>query len=609
MTAMKDFKDFTRERSDKEVLSRLISYLKPHRKMFVVVLVMMAFSLLVQLIPPLLIGTVIDSITDESMTVSEKEMRVFMISGLFLVLIIAANFVTFLQNYWLQRIGQKIVRTMRREVYDHITALSISQINEVPVGKLVTRVTNDTNTISEMYTNVAVNLIRNALYLVGIMIMLFILNWKLTLYVIVTIPLVIGASVVFRKFSRASYRRVRANVSEVNAFLSENLSGMKVTQIFNQEDKKRREFYERNTNLKKSYLREILVFGIYRPTIFGISMLGSVIVLLFGIADVIDPSIAFTTGMLFSFYMYVGDFFQPIQQMAEQFNMLQNAFASAEKIFDVLDTDPMITDAADAIELESFSGQIEFKDVWFKYVEDEWVLRGVSFKVNPGDTVAFVGATGSGKTTILSLIVRNYEIQKGQILIDGIDIRKIRRASLRRHIGQMLQDVFLFSGTIKQNISLFDETLSDEEIIASSEYVGADTFIDRLPDGYDHVVLERGNNFSSGQRQLISFARAILYKPSLMILDEATANIDSETEALIQDSLEKMMNISTMLVVAHRLSTIQHADKILVMQKGEIKESGTHQELLRHKGLYYNLYRLQYEERPNGQTRLSPTSQ
>jgi ATP-binding cassette, subfamily B, multidrug efflux pump len=609
MTAMKDFKDFTRERSDKEVLSRLISYLKPHRKMFVVVLVMMAFSLLVQLIPPLLIGTVIDSITDESMTVSEKEMRVFMISGLFLVLIIAANFVTFLQNYWLQRIGQKIVRTMRREVYDHITDLSISQINEVPVGKLVTRVTNDTNTISEMYTNVAVNLIRNALYLVGIMIMLFILNWKLTLYVIVTIPLVIGASVVFRKFSRASYRRVRANVSEVNAFLSENLSGMKVTQIFNQEDKKRREFYERNTNLKTSYLREILVFGIYGPTIYGISMLGTVIVLLFGIADVIDPSIAFTTGMLFSFYMYVGDFFQPIQQMAEQFNMLQNAFASAEKIFDVLDTDPTITDAADAIELESFSGQIEFKDVWFKYVEDEWVLRGVSFKVNPGDTVAFVGATGSGKTTILSLIVRNYEIQKGQILIDGIDIRKIRRASLRRHIGQMLQDVFLFSGTIKQNISLFDETLSNEEIIASSEYVGANTFIDRLPDGYDHVVLERGNNFSSGQRQLISFARAILYKPSLMILDEATANIDSETEALIQDSLEKMMNISTMLVVAHRLSTIQHADKILVMQKGEIKESGTHQELLRHKGLYYNLYRLQYEERPNGQTRLSPTSQ
>ncbi len=597
MTGMKDFKDFTRERSDKEVIRRLAAYIKPHKKMFIIVLFMMAFSLLVQLIPPLLIGTVIDSITDETRTLAEKESRLLMLSLIFLFLIISANVVVFFQNYYLQRIGQRIVKTMRREVYDHITDLAIGQINEVPVGKLVTRVTNDTNTISEMYTNVAVNLIRNFLFLIGILIMLFILNWRLTLYVILTIPLVVIASVIFRKFSRASYRRVRANVSEVNAFLSENLSGMKVTQIFNQEDKKRREFQDRNTNLRNSYLREILVFGIYRPTIYGISMLGVIIVLFFGVMDVIDPMVAFSAGMLFSYYMYIGDFFQPIQQMAEQFNMLQNAFASAEKIFDVLDTAPLITDESDAIDLQSFSGSIEFKDVWFKYVEDEWVLKGISFKVNPGDTVAFVGATGSGKTTILSLIVRNYDIQKGQILIDGIDIRRIKRASLRQHIGQMLQDVFLFSGTIADNIRLFDNELALEDVKASSEYVGANTFIDRLPDQYDHVVLERGNNFSSGQRQLISFARAILYKPSLMILDEATANIDSETEALIQQSLEKMMNISTMLVVAHRLSTIQHADHIIVMQKGEIKESGTHQALLRHKGLYYNLYRLQYEEK------------
>lgn len=597
MMDMKDFKDFTRERSDSEVIRRLAAYIKPHKTMFIIVLLMMAFSLLVQLIPPLLIGQVIDSITDETRTVIEKEDRLFTLAAVFLFLIVSANIVIFFQNFFLQQIGQRIVRTMRREVYDHITDLSIGQINEVPVGKLVTRVTNDTNTISEMYTNVAVNLIRNFLYLIGIVIMLFVLNWKLTLYVILTIPLVIVASVVFRKFSRTSYRRVRAHVSEVNAFLSENLSGMKVSQIFNQEDKKRREFQRSNTNLKNSYLREILVFGIYRPTIYAISMIGLVIVLLFGVADVIDPTVAFTAGMLFSYYMFVGDFFEPIQQMAEQFNMLQNAFASAEKIFDVLDTKPMITDAEDAIDLESFTGSIEFKDVWFKYVEDEWVLKGISFKVNPGDTVAFVGATGSGKTTILSLIVRNYDIQKGVILIDGIDIKNIRRASLRRHIGQMLQDVFLFSGTIADNIRLFDDDLAIADVKSSSEYVGANTFIDRLPDQYEHVVLERGNNFSSGQRQLISFARAILYKPSLMILDEATANIDSETEALIQQSLEKMMNISTMLVVAHRLSTIQHADHIIVMQKGEIKESGTHQALLRHKGLYYNLYRLQYEEK------------
>ncbi len=324
-------------------------------------------------------------------------------------------------------------------------------------------------------------------------------------------------------------------------------------------------------------------------------MVGAVIALYLGYQEVMAGIL--TAGILFTYYTYVGDFFEPVQQLAEQFNTLQNAFASAEKVFDVLDTKPDIIDQEDAIELEKFSGAIEFKDVWFSYLPDEWVLRGVSFKVNPGDTVAFVGATGSGKTTILGLIVRNYEIQKGQILIDGIDIHQIKRSSLRKHIGQMLQDVFLFSGTIEENITLRDDSITKDEVIHASEYVGANTFIDKLPEGYNHVVLERGNNFSSGQRQLISFARALVYKPSLMILDEATANIDSETEELIQESLEKMMNISTMLIVAHRLSTIQHADKIIVMQKGEIKESGSHQELLRQKGLYYNLYQLQYDEK------------
>jgi ATP-binding cassette, subfamily B, multidrug efflux pump len=403
-----------------------------------------------------------------------------------------------------------------------------------------------------MYTSVAVNLVKNIIYIFAILIVIFVISVKMTLYVLIIIPFVIIASLLFRKFSRASYRRVRANVAEVNAFLSENLSGMKITQIFNQEEKKKKEFFEKTTNLKRSYLREILVFGIYRPTIYLSAMIGSIIVLFIGYQEVMAGVI--TAGILFSYYNYVGDFFQPIQQLAEDFNILQNSFASAEKIFDVLDTKPVITDEVDAIELKTFSGKIEFKDVWFKYIEDEWVLKGVSFNVNPGDTVAFVGATGSGKTTILSLIVRNYDIQKGQILIDGIDIKKIKRSSLRKHIGQMLQDVFLFSGTIKDNITLKDDEITKEEVIASSEYVGANTFIDKMPDGYDHVVLERGNNFSSGQRQLISFARALVYQPSLMILDEATANIDSETEELIQESLEKMMNISTMLIVAHRLS-------------------------------------------------------
>ena len=592
---MKDFKDNTRERSDKEVLRRLLHYAKPYKKEFFWIVIMMIISLAVQLIPPLLIGLTVDTVSNDALSQSEKIQFIIYLTIFFIIILSIAQFISYVQGIMLQKVGQKTVVTLRDEVFNHIENLSIGQINQVPVGKLVTRVINDTNTISEMYTNVAVNLIRNILYLFAIIIVIFVINWKISLFVMMVVPFVFLATVIFRKYSRASYRRVRQNVSEVNAFLSENLSGMKVTQIFNQEDKKRKEFKDHSLKLRNSYLQEILVFGIYRPIVYMLAMVGSVLVLYIGYQEVLLGFM--TAGILYSYYAYVGDFFEPIQQLAEQFNTLQNAFASAEKVFDVLDTKPDIIDEADAVDLTSFSGQIEFKNVWFSYIKDEWVLKDVSFKVNPGDTVAFVGATGSGKTTILSLIVRNYDIQKGQILIDGKDIKTLTRSSLRRHIGQMLQDVFLFSGSIKDNITLRDEAITKEEVISASEYVGANTFIDRLPDGYDHVVLERGNNFSAGQRQLISFARALVYKPSLMILDEATANIDSETEGLIQESLEKMMNISTMLIVAHRLSTIQHADKIIVMQKGEIKEEGSHQELLKLGGLYYNLYQLQYEEK------------
>ena len=592
---MKDFKDNTRERSDKDVLRRLLGYVKPYKKEFIVIILLMFLTLGIQLLPPLLIGLTIDIVGSDTMARSEQIQYIVIMSIGFLGALIVGNYIMYIQSMMLQKVGQKTVVTLRNDVFTHIEHLSIGQINQVPVGKLVTRVTNDTNTISEMYTSVAVNLIRNVLYLIAIMVVLFILNYRMTLWLILVLPLVLLATYLFRKFSRASYRRVRANVSEVNAFLSENLSGMKVTQIFNQEKKKRSEFKKHSMKLRNSYLQEILVFGIYRPIVYLLSMVGVIIVLYVGYQEVLFT--AFTAGLLFTYYTYVGDFFEPIQQLAEQFNTLQNAFASAEKVFDVLDTKPDIVDEEDAIELKDLTGSIEFKDVWFSYIPGEWVLKGISFKVNPGDTVAFVGATGSGKTTILSLIVRNYEIQKGSILIDGVDIRHIKRSSLRSHIGQMLQDVFLFSGTISDNITLKDDAITREEIKSASEYVGANTFIEKLPDSYDHVVLERGNNFSSGQRQLISFARALVYKPSLMILDEATANIDSETEELIQESMEKMMNISTMLIVAHRLSTIQHSNKIIVMQKGEIKEEGNHQELLKLKGLYYNLYQLQYDEK------------
>lgn len=599
---MKDFNETTIFKTDKQIVGRLLKYATPYKKNFIISLVLILVEVGISSLAPVLLGLIIRLI-GSPIAYDDKIKYLVLIGVAFLAIIMMVSVVIYLQNWLLQTSGQKIVYNIRQEVFLHIQSLSNNQINSIPVGKLVTRVTNDTNTLSEMYTSVIVSLIRNTLLMITLYVIMLAIGFRVALMMALLFPFVVIATMIFRKVSRLSYRTVRNNVSEINAFLNENISGIKLTQIFNQEEKKMNEFKEKNRNLKKSYYKELLVFAIYRPIMFLFASLASILVLYLMTQEIIK-SIAAGQSLIFvvaqisllaMLYQYAKDVFEPVQQLAEQFNVLQSAMASAEKIFDVLDTTPEISDSEDAIELESFSGQIEFKNVWFKYVEDEWVLKDVSFKVNPNDTVAFVGATGSGKTTIMSLIVRNYEINQGQILIDGIDIKQIKRSSLRKFIGQMPQDVFLFTGSIKSNITLNDDSISQEEVIEAAKYVGADSFIDKLDDSYDHIVRERGNNFSTGQRQLLSFARAIVYKPSLMILDEATANIDSETESLIQTSLEKMMAVNTMLVVAHRLSTIQHADTIIVMQKGEIKEMGNHQALLKRKGLYYSLYQLQYE--------------
>ncbi|MDE7171583.1 MAG: ABC transporter ATP-binding protein/permease, partial [Oscillospiraceae bacterium] len=399
---------------------------------------------------------------------------------------------------------------------------------------------------------------------------------------------------------RKVHRVVKDRTTDINTFLSENLSGIKITQIFNQEKRKMDDFLVKSDGLKKAKQNQILVFGIFRPMVYMLYISSVLCLLYLGgkgyIKDTVFLGQVMTSSTVVSFYLYISKFFNPIQTLAEQFNQLQSAFASAEKIFTVFDMEPEVVDEPDAMELDSIRGEIEFRDVWFAYEPGEWVLKGVSFHVEARQTAAFVGATGSGKTTILSLICRNYDIQKGQILIDGIDIRRIKISSLRRHFGQMLQDVFLFSGTIRSNIVLREEGFTDEEIWAACKYVNADSFIGRMDKGLDEEVRERGGNFSAGQRQLLSFVRTILHKPAVMILDEATANIDTETELLIQDSLEKMRNIGTMLIVAHRLSTIQHADQIIVLSHGEILEQGTHQELLAQKGRYYQLYTLQFNK-------------
>lgn len=587
---------FDRNMSDSVIIKRLLSYAKKHYKAFISVFLLMVFCVSADIVLPIITGSVTKILGKEGFKYYEVLRLVLVYVGL-LLLSVGCSYV---QAIILQKTGQKIVSQIREDVFINIESLSHNQLNNIPVGKLVTRTTNDTDAVSHMFTGLIVNLVKNICTIIGVVIAMFLVNIKLALIVLCFAPFIVFFTVIFRKFSRKAYREVRNNITDINTFLSENLSGIKITQIFNQEQKKLNDFNEKNDRLLKSNFKQMFVFSVFRPSVYMIYTFS--VIALFYVAgtaaidkiEVFGQLITYSTIVIF--YQYLSSFFNPIQNLAEQFNWLQSAFASAEKIFTIMDMKPEIVDSEDAIELDEIRGEIEFKDVWFSYIENEWVLKGVSFKVNAKETVAFVGSTGSGKTTILSLIVRNYDIQKGQILIDGIDIKKIKISSLRKHFGQMLQDVFIFSGTIRSNIVLREDSISDEEIKKACDYVNASHFINQLDNGLDEEVLERGNNFSAGQRQLLSFARTVVHKPAVMILDEATANIDTETELLIQDSLEKMMNIGTMLIVAHRLSTIQHADNIIVLSHGEILEQGNHQQLLKNKGHYYNLYQIQYNK-------------
>ena len=591
----KETMDFERTMNDGEILRRLAGYAKPYLAKFVVVLFLMLFSIAYDIISPLIVGAL------EELVSGEFELpRLFVGVAVYAGVLVFSMASTYFQAVILQRVGQRIISDLREDLFTHIESLSHEQLNEIPVGKLVTRVTNDTNAISMMFTNLLVTLTKNIFVILGILVAMLALNYELTLMVLCFVPFIVIFTVIFRKFSRRAYRKVKDATTDINTYLSENLSGIKVTQIFGREDEKMAEFREKSQRLARANREQIFVFGVFRPLVYMLYICSILCLFYLGgmghLNGVTFLGQTITGGTIVTFYMYISKFFTPIQNLAEQFNWLQSALASSEKVFSIMDIAPKMVDAPDAIELDEVKGEIEFRDVWFSYLPGEWVLQGVSFHIDPHQTVAFVGSTGSGKSTILSLICRNYEFQKGEILIDGIDIRKIKISSLRRHFGQMLQDVFLFSGTIRSNIVLREEGISDEEILQVCRYVNADKFIDKLDHGLDEEVRERGNNFSAGQRQLFSFARTIIHKPSVMILDEATANIDTETELLIQDSLEKMRSVGTMLIVAHRLSTIQHADNIIVLSHGKILEQGNHQELLAKHGRYYQLYTLQYHK-------------
>lgn len=509
---------------------------------------------------------------------------------LFLLLLFSGFFLNLADTWLLQKMGQQIVYKLREETFTHIHSLSLSFFNTTPVGKLVTRVSNDTEAVNELFSTILVKLFKNVVKIIGYAVVMLSINVKMAGISFLLLPLVAILTFVFRHLSRKAYQITRNKITELNTFLSEHISGMKLIQIFAREKEKYSEFEGKSMELYRANFREIMTFAIFRPSIYLVSVIAMILIIRTGSLSVLNGSLSL--GTLFVFITYISSFFEPIQELSEQLGTLQSSIASAEKIFSVLDVKPEIVSPTDPAPV-NILGEIEFRHVWFAYEEENYILKDVSFVIHPGEKAAFVGATGAGKSTILNLIGRYFDIQKGQILIDGIDIHEIDLDVLRGAIGQVQQDVFIFTGDIKSNISLNNEAISPDDVRRAAEIVNADPFIQKMPHGYDEPVTERGSTLSAGQRQLLSFARTLAYDPKILVLDEATANIDTETETLITQALARLMDGRTTIMVAHRLSTIQHADKIIVMHHGEIKESGTHQELLAKDGLYKKLYELQ----------------
>ncbi len=601
--------DFEKLKGDKKIPSHILwkrafHYLKKEIPSLVIALIFVLINVAFDIMFPKVIeaitnllakinnpGDVTDGLTLSLLgLVGEKPMTVISImAGSYLVMAVVGQMFVYFEAMILTKAGQRIVYRLRMDVFEHIENMSQNQLNDMPVGSLVTRVANYTTSISDLFTKVLVSLIRNSLTIVAVFTIMMFMSSLLGLIMTVFVVIIFVASFFFRKVVRDIFTKERKYISDMNTFLNENMSGMKIVQMFNQQERKRLEFKEKNETLRKQRYKLNIAFAMYRPFISFLYIFAIAVTFYMGM------QLALLPGTVLAFYLYLSKFFNPVQNIADQLNEIQRAMTACERLFNLLDVAPEVVDKPDAIKMETFKGKIEFRHVWFAYEEENWILKDVSFVIEPKQTVAFVGATGAGKTTILSLIVRNYEVQKGEILIDDININDIEIKSLRKAIGQMLQDVFLFSGTIKSNITLHDDSYTDEEVHEVCKYVNADSFIDKMDKGLEEMVIERGENFSQGQRQLLSFARTVLAKPQILILDEATANIDTETEVLIQESLEKIKNIGTMLVVAHRLSTIQKSDQIVVLQHGEVIEIGNHQELLKKKGFYYRLYQLQLQ--------------
>lgn len=574
------------EMNKKSSTMRLIAYMKPYAHWVIFALLLVLGLTAFDLYRPMLVGDAIDTFG------ANGDYDVIIATAIKYAVVLALSFAFNIAQTWiLQKTGQNIILQMRKDLYRHIQSLGSRYFDITPVGKLVTRVTNDVEALNEMYSGILVQLFRNIVKIVGLAGVMLVLDVRLAAISFVLMPLVIGLTVLCQKIARNIYRLYRTRLTDINTFLSEHLSGMKIIQIFGRQERKFEEFHDKNTKLYKAFYREMLMYAVFRPLIYILSILSLMIVLWFGSRNVFDEIIS--VGTLYIFSNYIRSFFDPIQELAEQFSTLQSSIASAEKIFTVMDEDEFIPEIENPKQPDKITGKIEFDHVWFAYDGENYVLKDVSFVINPGEKVAFVGATGAGKSSILNLIGRYYDIQKGHIYIDGIDIRQLSKKQLRSAIGQMQQDVFIFEGDVAYNIRLNDDDITDAQVKAAAEYVNASHFIEKLPQGYHEPVTERGATFSAGERQLLSFARTLAHNPSILVMDEATANIDTETEILIQEALEKLMDGRTTIMVAHRLSTIQHADCIMVMHKGRICERGTHRELLEQDGIYRKLYELQ----------------
>lgn len=592
-------------------MKRLLGYLKPHKWTMAVATCLVLLIVVVELYRPIIIGDAIDlyingtykdAITNTEVVLSQAELAalrtecfqgILQAAGIYLLVLLSGFALNALNTWILQKMGQKIIFSMRNQVFAHIHSLSLNFFNTTPVGKLVTRVSNDTEAINELFSTILVKLFKNVVKIIGYGVVMLSINVRLALVSFAFMPIVALLTFVFRYLSRKAYKITRNKITELNTFLSEHISGMKLIQIFAREKEKYEEFEGKSEELFRANWREVMTFAIFRPAIYLLSVIAMVLIIGTGSASVLSGELSI--GTLFIFISYISSFFEPIQELAEQFGTLQSSLASAEKVFSILDEVPRVENPKQPVKLD-IKGRIEFKNVWFAYEDEDYILKDISFVIEPGEKVAFVGATGAGKSSILNLIGRYYDVQKGEILIDGVNIKELDTDTLRHAIGQVQQDVFIFTGDIKSNISLDNENISPEEVKQAAHIVNADTFIGKMPGGYDAVMTERGSTLSAGQRQLLSFARTLAYNPTILVLDEATANIDTETESLITEALSRLMEGRTTIMVAHRLSTIQHADKIMVMHQGRIAEAGTHQELLAKEGLYKNLYDLQLVE-------------